>query len=453
MEQRVLLEGEAAEVVEARRAERQAQRASEVGCAPARVVRANRRQVELRAQDLEGLIASGHRARSVWAVVERLDLEGFYQAIKARGSEAGRPASDPKVLVALWLYATSEGVGCARELARLCEEHNAYRWLRGGVPVNYHTLSDFRVGHEQELDDLFTQVLAVMMGQGLVSLRRVAQDGTRVRASAGGSTFRRRERLENLREVAREQVASVKMRAEGGGERRERRARQQAAQERAARERAERVEQALVELGRIEEQRKQQTGGKKSKGEPRASTTDPQARVMKMGDKGFRPAYNAQLATDTHSRVIVGVAITEQGTDYAQCAPMIEQVERRAGRKPQQMVVDGGFASKEVVEAAANREVQLYAPLPERKGKADPHEIKPSDSAAVREWKERMAGEEAKKIGVERGATAELVNGDLKTWRTLGRFTVRGKSKVLSVLLWNALAYNLLRWLALAPGA
>jgi transposase len=451
MEQAVLLQdGEAAEVLAARRAAKQAEEVAEQSQAAPRLVVANRSQIELRPQDLESLLPPCHRARAIWAVVEHLDLSRFYEPIKARGSRAGRAATDPKVLVALWLYATGEGVGNAHELERLCTQHDAYRWLRGGVPVNYHTLSDFRTDHETALDELFTQVLAVMLQQGLVTLKRVAQDGMRVRASAGAGSFRRRARLEEFLAAAKEQVEAVKQQRDEPPAA-PRGARQQAAQERAARERAARVQQALEELGKIERQRDAQRGGHKPKGAPRASTTDPEARKMKMADGGFRPAYNTQMATDTQSRVIVGVAVTEEGTDHAQAAPMVDQIVDRTGTKPQEIVVDGGFISKEAVDAVAQREVILYGPVPERKANPDPYAIKAGDSPAVRAWKTRMASPEGQAIYRERAATAETVNADLRTWRSLDRLLVRGKRKALCVLLWNALAYNLMRWLVLAP--
>ena len=232
MEQAVLLQdGEAAEVLAARRAAKQAEEVAEQSQAAPRLVVANRSQIELRPQDLESLLPPCHRARAIWAVVEHLDLSRFYEPIKARGSRAGRAATDPKVLVALWLYATGEGVGNAHELERLCTQHDAYRWLRGGVPVNYHTLSDFRTDHETALDELFTQVLAVMLQQGLVTLKRVAQDGMRVRASAGAGSFRRRARLEEFLAAAKEQVEAVKQQRDEPPAA-PRGARQQAAQER-----------------------------------------------------------------------------------------------------------------------------------------------------------------------------------------------------------------------------
>jgi len=451
MEQVALLEdGEAAEVVEARRAAKRCAQAAEQQQAAPRLVVANRNQIELRPQDLESVLPPGHRARTIWAAVEQLDLTRFYEPIKARGSCAGRPTTDPKILVALWLYATCEGIGSAHELERLCTYHDAYRWLRGGVAMNYHTLSDFRTDHEAALDDLFTQLLAVLLQQGLVTLKRVAQDGMRVRASAGASSFRRRQRLEEFLAVAKEHVAAVKQQGEqtlGMAVN----ARKVAAQQRAARERAERLQQALAELAKLEEQRREASGGHKAKGEPRTSITDPEARKMKMGDGGFRPAYNTQMATDTDSRVIVGVAVTEEGTDHAQAEPMLEQVEERSEHTPADLLLDGGFVSKEVVDRITEQGVTLFAPVPERRGTADPYASKPGDSAAVQAWKQRMASAAGKLIYRERAATAETVNADLRTWRSLDRLLVRGKRKALCVLLWNALAYNILRWVALAP--
>lgn len=413
-----------------------------------RLITAERRQVQLRPCDLDSLLAPTHRARAVWELVERLDVAAFCARIRARDGEPGRPATDPKVLLALWLYATIDGVGSARELARLCEAHDAYRWLRGGVPLNYHTLSDFRTGHEEALDELLTQVVAALMQAGVVQLKRVAQDGLRVRASAGTSSFRRQPRLAQCLAVAGEYVAAVKAAGEreAGGPR----AREQAARERAARERVARVEQALEELKKVQAMRAEQTGGKRSKSEPRASTTDAEARTMRMSDGGYRPAYNVQLATDTESRVIVGVQVTNAGTDGAQAEPMREEIERRTGQCPAEYVVDGGYATEANVEALTREGITVYAPAPQPTGIADPHAPRPHDSVEVAAWRQRMGTAEAEVIYRDRAATAETVNGDLKTWRTLDRFPVRGLRKTLSVALWNVLAYNFLRWMALA---
>src|SRR5258706_7391013 len=408
-----------------------------------RIATANRTQVMLRPYDLESLLPSEHRARAMWSLVEKLDLSAFYDEIAARGSEPGRSATDPKILLCLWLYGTSEGVGSARRLARLCIEHDAYRWVLGGVTTNHHTLADFRVGHGKQLDDLLTQLLAVLMKQQLVKLKRVSQDGMRVRANAGAAAFRRGPTLEEGLSSARAHVARVKREADEPDSTAS--AREKAARERAAREREQRVARALAELPKAQ-------GAKKPKDreQARVSTTDAEARVMKMGDGGFRPAYNVQLATDVESRFVVGVQVTNAGTDMGQMVPMLDDIERRTGVRPDEHLVDGGFAKREAITEAAARGITVYAPVSTpKKDDVDPHAPKPDDTPAVAAWRERMATDEAKEIYKHRAATAETVNADLRT-RTLDRLLVRGLDKVTSIALFGALTYNLLHWIAVA---
>jgi transposase len=408
-----------------------------------RVLTADRRQLQWRTCDIESTLPADHEARAIWSALERLNLERFYAPIAARESEPGRPAIDPRILIALWLYATSQGEGSAREVARLCEKHDAYRWICGGVSVNHHTLSDFRVDHLEALDELMTQVLAVLAHAGLVELRRTAQDGMRVRASAGAASFRREQSLQEHLKAAREQVEQVKREADQPDV--QRTARERAAAERAAREREERVTKALEELSKVRAAKPDE----EAKAEARVSTTDPEARVMKMGDGGFRPSYNVQLATDVDSRVIVGVGVTNVGSDAGQMEPMLKDVEQRTGGKPNEHLVDGGFAKLDAIDKATADGVTVYAPVPTpRKEGIDPHQPKPGDSAAIAAWRQRMGTPEAKEIYKQRAATAETVNADLRTWRGLDRFRVRGRGKVLSVVLWSAITYNLMRWIA-----
>jgi len=451
MKQQELI-GEEEGAAEKRREALREKRAAEADSAPPRVVTASRGQVEFRAVDLESLLAPGHRARAVWAVVEGMDVRQFYAQIRARGSRAGRTSTDPKVLLALWLYATAEGVVHARELERLCQEHDAYRWLRGGVPVNYHTLSDFRTGHREALNELLTQVLGVMMQQGLIRLRRVAQDGTRVRASAGSRSFRRQAKLEECLQAARKHVEAL----EGEGKKRaghgRRKSREEAARLRAARQREERIGRALGALKQVQEDRAASKPGNNDPKTPaRGSTTDPDARKMRMGDGGYRPAYNAQFATDTETGVIVGVAVSQSRTDFGEASPMIEQIEERTGQRPEELLVDTGFTSREVVEEISAAGVTLYGALPQRKGKPDPYAPQKRDSEAMQALKMRMSSESGRTVYRERATVAERVNADLKTWRGLDRLVVRGKNKVTCIVLWSALAFNVLRWLSLAP--
>jgi transposase len=415
----------------------------------------DRRQLAFRVTDLEALLPEGHRARLVWQAVEQLPLEKFREDVRAREGRPGRPAIDPRVLVALWLFATIQGVGSARRLNDLCEEHDAYRWLCAGEPVNYHTLSDFRVDHREALDELLTATIAVLMHHHVVRVHRVAQDGIRVRASAGAASFRRRRTLEECLAAAREQVANTARQIDQDVS-----ARRGAARQRAARHRLARLEQAMAELPAVEATKARQAKGAgkqtdppappgtvtppKKPAEARVSTTDPDARVMKMADGGFRPAYNVEFATDVDGRAILGVGVTNVGSDRAQLSPMLAQVEHRTGVCPAEYLVDGGFVTGEVVKAVADKTV-LYAPTPKPKNGRDPAAACKGDSPAEVAWRQRLATEEAKAIYKDRAATAEWVNADARTHRTLNAFAVRGLTKVHCCALWVAVAHNLIR--------
>ena len=414
----------------------------------ARVRRPDRAQMRFEAVHLDGLLPPEHRARGVWAFVDGLDLSPLYAKVKAVEGHQGQPAIDPAILLALWLYATVEGVGSARAVARLTQEHVAYRWLCGGVGVNYHALSDFRVEHGEILDRLLTESVAVLMDQGVVELQRVAQDGMRVRASAGAASFRRRPRLEQFLAEAGEQVRRLKEELQGDPTATTRR--EEAARKRAAEERKARVEEALRELAEIEEKKRAE---KEDEGKARASTTDPEARVMKMGDGGFRPAFNVQLATDTESQVIVGVDVSNKGSDAGEMPPMVEQIEKRHGRRPEEVLVDGGFAKHEDIETVSRGEAPcvVYAPVQKPKDPTrDPHAPRPGDSEEIAAWRQRMGTPEAKEIYKERAATAECVNA-LARNRGMRQFLVRGLEKVKAVTLLFALAHNMMRTWALSP--
>jgi transposase len=425
---------------------------------PVRVLMPRRDQIELRPMDLEAVLPEGHRARLVWAWVQRQDLSGLYAAIKVRQGGVGRSALAPEMLLALWLCATLEGVGSARQLSRLVLEHDAYRWISGGVQINHHSLSDFRVEHGGALDELLSTSLAALMTAGAVKLQCVAQDGVRVRASAGASSFGRKGRLqENLR-AARARVDELKAQLEADPAQDSRR--KIAAQQRARREMEQRVQAALDRLPELEEIKRRRG----SKSEARASTTDAQASVMKMADGGFRPAYNTQFAADCDSQVIVGVEVVTVGSDMAQLQPMVEQVEQRLGQVPEQWLVDGGFAAHDQMEAV-DEKTQVHAPVPEPKAKKDDqgnkieqdkrdkrdkHEPLPGDSAAVARWRQRMGTDEAKELYKLRAATIECVNAQARN-RGLQRLLVRGQAKARCVALLYALAHNLMRTVALVP--
>lgn len=412
------------------------------GSGKPRLARAQRTQVEMRLAALDDLLPPDHLARVIWGLIEQIDLSAFYAPIRAVEGQAGHPAIDPAILIALWLYATAEGVGSARALDRLCTEHIAYQWLCGGVSVNYHTLADFRVAHERALDECLTQHVAALMAEGLVSLERTAQDGVRIRASAGSGSFRRRERLEQFQTEAQARVEQLKAQAQADGDPRS--PRQQAAQERAGRERLKRVQQAVREMGELEQRRAKDHQKKSERKPPRVSTTDPEARVMKMPNGGYQPAYNGQLAVETGSGVIVGVDVTAQ-VDQGQIGPMLDQLAERYAEQPNEHLVDGGFVAHSDIETAADQGVAVYAPLPAPRAQdQDPTQLRATDGPGVRAWRERMQTEAAKIIYKLRAQTVEWANAGLRQ-RGLYQFEVRGRQKVRAVLLWFALLHNLLR--------
>lgn len=395
--------------------------------------------------DLGATLADDHPARAIWAVVERLNLNTLYTEIEARNEIAGTPAIDPKILLALWIYATSDGEGSARAIHRLTQMHDAYRWICGGVDVGYHTLSDFRSQQAKVIDDLITQVLGLLMKQNLVDLSRVAQDGTRVRASAGASSFRREQTLKELMTEARAHLDTVTGEASDPAIS----ASRAAAIKRGARERLARLEAALQQVPEIIETKKR-SGAKDAT--VRASTTDPEARVMKMGDGGFRPAFNIQFATTPDkARAIVGVDVNNRGSDMGLSTPMLDQVEKRTGVRPAEILIDGGYAQHDAIDHATEHGTTVYAPLqkPREGDNRDPHVPREGDSVAVGAWRQRMATDEAKAIYKQRAATAETVNADAKQHRGLDKLSVRGRNKALGSACLFALTYNILRLLSL----
>lgn len=385
--------------------------------------------------DYESLLPDDHLARMLWAAVERLDLSAFLARIEARENEPGHPAVDPAIVITLLLFARCEGIVNSREVERRCERDDAFRWICGGVPVNHQLLSDYDSKLHAEVDALFNQVIAVLMHQGLVSMERTTHDGTRVRASAGAASFRREKTLLACLEDAKAHLAQVER--EDASD-----ARTAAANERAAHERVQRLEQALAELPKVREAKRTA----EDKAEARVSPTDPEARVMKMADGGFRPGYNVQLAADPVSRVVTGVGVTNVGSDGGQTEPMLDDIERRTGSRPREYLADGGFVNTGAFTQATLEGTTVYAPVPApRKEGVDRHAPKPSDSPEVAEWRVRMATPEAKELYKQRAATIELVNADLKAHRGLEQLAVRGTKKVLTSVLWTVLAYNVLQ--------
>ena len=469
----------------------------------------NREQMSWRAVDVERLIEQDHQARAIWEMVGRLDVSRFYEAIASSAEEGGRPAIDPQLLISLWVYAYSRGIGAAREVARRCDYDPAFQWLTGMEGVNYHTLADFRVQKAEELDELFSNLLGVLSAKGLITLEEVMQDGTKIKAGASSGSFHREKTLREHLERARQQVQALQdPLAESAANRQ-----QQAARERAAQEKQERLEEALVELEKLREVKKTVA----EKREARVSTSDPQARVMKQASGGFAPSYNAQISTDARQGFIVDAEITQVGNDYQQLLPAAERIEQRWKRKPGRMVADAGYTSGENIQGLAEKGIDFVGSLADDASKARRNakrldarrfiyeaeedrylcpagqtlryqghwvrggvthykyqaaaaECAPcalraeccganqkhgrsverkQENAALGAFREKMASEKAQAIYRRRAPVAEFVHAWIKTKLGLRQFHVRGLRKVGAEMLWACLTYNLQQWIRL----
>ena len=420
----------------------------------ARYLVADRSQPSWDLIDLEALLARDHRARVVWSFVEGLDLSPFYAAIKSREGEAGRPAADPRVLLALWLYATIEGVGSARELDRLVKRDVAYRWLAGGVPVNYHGLADFRVNWSEELDRLLSESVTALVSEGLVKLDEIAVDGTKVRAPASPGSYTRGGRLERIERQAAERIAALKRELEtdpAGVSRR-----RKAAEERAAREAQEKVERARAALERLRKEKKARekthARAEKDKGDPSVSLSDPEARRMRFPDGAIRPGYNIQTAAVPDKGVILAVQATDRRNDTGLALPIAKALIERYGAASRRLLLDEGYGREDIAAMACPEmgPFTVYTPVPDEKpeealtpaSRASRRSKRKKEPQALKDWRARMGTDEAQAI-FSRRKLIELIHAHYKS-RAMGRLTVRGLLKAKAVALWHALANNLL---------
>lgn len=407
-----------------------------------RLQRPNRHQHVLEASCLDTQLAPDHRARQVWAFIEGVDVGELEKRVLSRTGHPGAPAISPRLLLALWLYACLDGVGSAREVARLCSEHIAYRWLCGRVGVNYHTLSDFRGKLGAFLDGLLSDMIAALVKGGVVDGSTIHQDGTKVRASAGSSSFRRESTLQRLRQEAAAHVEAVKAEADDPTLN----AKKRAARKRAASNRLERVESALEAMEQIKKSQATRAKDDRRLAEPRASTTDPDARVMKTRSGAKDAAYNVQFATDGKSRAIVGVQVLQKGADNGLSEAMRPEVERRTKVPVKTHVTDAGYLNKQTVEREATAGVERVMPLPTNPGGEPAVACQRSDGPGVRDWRARMQTEEAKALMRERSGIAETPNAELKTYRAMDRLLVRGIEKATAVVLLGVVVYNLMHF-------
>lgn len=413
----------------------------------ARTKRPERTQVEMQLLSLDQWLDTDHRVRIIWQYVDSLDLSELYEPIQATEGNVGRDAIDPRILFALWLFATLEGTTSARRIAELTKRDIPYLWICGGVSVNHHRLSDFRVNHGDLLERLLIDSITVLIHHDLITLSTVGQDGMRVRASAGSRSFRRQASLAEAREKAQSHVDQVN---ESEQDPSVKNPRSTAARQRAAREKLKRIEEAQAEMRDMQEKYRKRSGEKRS--EPRASTTDPEARRTKMADGGTRPALNVQFASDGDAQMVIAVEVTSQGSDSGLMGPMHEKIQADYGQTPEKYLVDGGFTHRADVTQLEAAGTQVYAPLYQEEKQLEqgknPYAFRPGDSMEMAAFRVRMGTPEAKEIYKRRSAIAEFPNADCRN-RGLTQFRVRGLVKTKAQTLWHVLAFNFCRMLRL----
>jgi transposase len=414
-----------------------------------RVIRPDRAQLRWDMVDLDSQLPDDHRARLVWAFVESLDLSEFYDRIKARDAVAGRPATDPQVVLAVWLYATLEGIGSARAIDRLCQQHAAYRWLCGGAPINHDLLAEFRRENAALLDRLLTQSVTGLIAEKLVTLEELAIDGTKVRAHAGRGSMSKRKRLESIEQAVAERVAELKSELDTDPAEPERRCKRRALQ--AAEERARRVKQAQQKLAELEQEKaeraKTHPTEEAKKGEPKVSVSDPDARLMRLPDGAAAPAWNVQVATA--NGFIVEIDPTDRRQDSGTAPGLVEKVAERCGRAPQRLLADStAMTQDDIVKLAEQHpDLTVYSPPPSERPNVTAKTLhtrrwrRRHEPPPVMAWRARMASEEGQEVYRRRKLT-ERAHGIIKT-RGMTRFLVHGREKVRSVCLLQALALNL----------
>ena len=313
----------------------------------------DRSQLILHTVDVENLIEQDHSARAIWELIGRLDLSLYYAEIAAVEGEPGRDHTAPQLLISLWLYAYSRGISSAREVARQCGFEPGFAWLCGLRPISHRTLAGFRSAHREAVDDLFVQVVGMLSAEGLITMERFTLDGTKIKANASGNTFRRKEKIEEHLALAREQAQKMNEQAE---EEEKVSVRKAAAQRRAARQRLSRLEAALQEVERLQQGKRHSRG----KSTARASTTDPEAHVMRNGDGGTVPSYNVQLLTDTTHGFVVNTEATTDAIDYRQADAALKRCQEKLGVLPRQLVADGDYTNHASLQATAAAGVDFY---------------------------------------------------------------------------------------------
>lgn len=494
-------------VMEVERSQQKDSSSREVG--PPRYKPIDRQQLTLKTIDIERLVEADDPVRGIWEMTGQLDYSGFEGKIRAREGTAGQRTLSPRLLTSLWIYALSQGVTSARELSRMIETDRGCQWLTALETINHHTLSDFRVDHQSALEKMFVEVVGLMSAENLIEMKRVAQDGTKIRANAGTDTFRREERIRQHLQLAQQQIEELNKQ-----EQEEISERVAAARLRGQRETNARLQQALEELKNI-----RQTKSKPE--EARASETDPQARVMKQSDGGWAPSYNVQLTTDSVAGAIIAVDVTQSANDYDSLAPALKNVAQSFGKKPEQVLTDSGYICRENIVRTKAEGIDLIGPVPEMlasagtqkrqrvaeefqpqafqfdktqncficpagktlllrttdqrtgmtlytyqakridctnccfksqcisKGDGPRSIVRTVNSDTVQAFIAKMESTEAKQIYKERSQLSEFANCWIKAKCGLRQFRLRGLIKVRMESLWAALTFNVQMWVRL----
>lgn len=397
-----------------------------------RIEEPNRSQVQFVVAD--DLLAPDHPARVLWDVTGALDLGRFVVGAKVVHGSAGRSLKSPRMKLCLWLYAMTQGIGSAREIARRTQSEIAFRWIVGDVVLTHDTLSAFRRQQGDALDNALSQILGGLIHAGVLTMELVALDGMRVRASASSPSFRRKPSLEECREQAALHIKAVLAQADDPELTRA----QKAVREAKARDFQRRIDAAVATVESLSKMPESPLC-------PRASTTDAEARVMKMPDTGFRPAYNVQLATAGSPmggpRTVVGVRVTNEGHDYGAMPALLDDIQRRTGAIPDVTLADAGHASHDAIRDAAAHGTTALVAVPKRTQRKA---VTPSTDPDVAAWRARMGTDEAKTLYRARASLCELLNARMRSY-ALEQFLVRGLRTVTNVVLLAVIASNILQ--------
>ncbi len=405
---------------------------------------ARRNVTSLEVVDWDGLIDRDHMARRILKVLDQLNLSTLYAKVNSKKDHQGRPAIDAKIILALWLYAYMQGISSSRVLAEYCKWEPGFRWILGhGLSIKHVVLSEFRKQLGEDLNDILTQVVSLMVASGIVDLDEVILDGTKLKANAGRSSFHTEKGLQTLQKEVAEKLNNLN--SEGNKQR----------QQAVLQKKRERIEKGLAQVPAIQqaciEAAKHQKKGTRAVKEAKASSTDPDARKMRFPDGSSGPGYNPQVMTTPKSGIIVDVKVTQERNDSNLMSPMLDSFKSRYGKHPKRILADTQYGVIKDVEEALENKIDLYCPI--RKGRKNSKEEskkrlerkRSKESQELKDWRAKMETEEAKIVRRRRSQT-EKVHGWMKSKMTHCQLKLRGLIGVQTEILLFAIGYNLKRY-------